>query len=105
MNRKERRTSPRIRKRLKVLITDPADALEEPRTGWLVDCSQEGVCLASHRTDIAEGDLLLLQPAAGNALLPWITVQVKNRRPKASRVELGCQFVQRQEWAKMLMLE
>jgi hypothetical protein len=100
----ERRTWPRFRKPFRVLILDPTDSLEEPYYGWIVDRSRGGVCLCSNRSDVAHGDILLVQPASANAELPWVSVKVKNQRRKASRTELGCEFVQHHGWEQLLQV-
>jgi hypothetical protein len=105
MPQRERRASPRRRKQLKVLVSDPADALNEPYAGWLVDRSQGGICLTFCRSEVELGNILMVQPASASGTLPWVEVQVKNRRPKNARVELGCQFAQHRGWERILLLE
>jgi hypothetical protein len=105
MTRTERRSSPRRNKLVRVFVFDPADALDEVYTGWMVDRSNGGVCLSFPRCDIAAGNVLMLQPAGGKGELPWVTVKVKHRREKASRVELGCEFVQKHGWERILLLD
>ena len=100
----ERRAWPRLRKALQVLILDPVEALPEPHKGWVVDRSQGGVCLCFNRCEVAEGDELLVQPASTSTGMPWIKVKVKNRRQKRSRMELGCEFVQRNRWEQLLLV-
>jgi hypothetical protein len=105
MTRTERRSSPRRNKLVRVFVFDPADALDEVYTGWMVDRSNGGVCLSFPRCDIAAGNILMVQPAGGKGELPWVKVKVKHRREKASRVELGCEFVQKRGWERILLLD
>jgi hypothetical protein len=100
----ERRAHPRSHKLVRVLVADPADALDHMYAGWMVDRSPGGVCLSLPRADIDEGNILMVQPATGSGELPWVKVQVMNRRQKASRIELGCQFVPHAGWERILLL-
>jgi hypothetical protein len=104
MHKRERRVWPRSRKALRVLILDPAEVLQEPYHGWIVDRSQGGVCLCYNNSEAEEGDVLLVQPASTDAALPWVRVKVKHQRRKASRTELGCEFVQRNSWHQILLV-
>jgi hypothetical protein len=103
--KKERRADPRLRKLMRVYVADPADALDEVFTGWVVDRSAGGVCLSFPRSEVEEGNILMVQPISPMANLPWIEVQVKHRRQKASRVELGCAFVHRAGWERILLVD
>jgi hypothetical protein len=104
MPQSERRAHPRQRKVVRVLIADPADALEEPFPGWIVDRSPGGVCVSSNRSDVEEGNILKVQPISGCEGGPWVEIVVKNRRWKRSRVELGCVFRQLREWEQALLV-
>jgi hypothetical protein len=104
MAHRERRASARQQKVLRVLVVDPADALEEPYRGWVVDRSQGGICLSFPRSDIEAGSVLKVQPLSTMAGLPWVEVRVKHRRQKRSRVEFGCEFVQGQQWRQLLLV-
>ena len=100
----ERRAWVRTHKLLRVHVSDPADALDEFYAGWITDRSPGGVCLSFAHLEVEEGNLLQVQPASAGATLPWIEVRVKNCRRKPNRVELGCEFVQRQGWERTLLL-
>jgi hypothetical protein len=104
MRTQDRRFFPRVRKPFPVLVLDPADALEEPYRGWVVDRSRGGVCLALNRTGLEIGNVLMVQPRSAAAALPWISLKVKNRRVGKKRVDLGCEFVQRDRWERLLFL-
>lgn len=104
MQHRERRASARQQKVLQVLVVDPADALEEPYRGWIVDRSQGGICLSFPRSDIEVGNVLKVQPHSTTATLPWVEVRVKHRRLKRSRVEFGCEFVKGQQWTQLLLV-
>jgi hypothetical protein len=101
----DRRASPRRHKLVRVFVFDPADALDEIYTAWMVDRSAGGVRLSFPRCEIVPGNILKVQPAGGNGNLPWVKVVVKHRRVKASRVELGCEFVQKRGWERILLLD
>ena len=105
MKSTDRRAHARSRKLVRVLVADPADALDHLYAGWIVDRSRGGVCLSFPSANVEEGNILMVQPASASGELPWVRVQVVNRRQKASRVELGCQFVQRAGWEHILLLD
>lgn len=101
----ERRASPRNQKLLRVYVSDPADALDEFCTGWITDRSKGGICLSFRRSPAELGNILKVQLASSSADMPWVEVCVKSRREKANRVELGCEFVQKQRWEQILLLD
>lgn len=89
----ERRASPRSPEPLRVLISDPCDALDDPYPATIMDRSQGGVCLCVGGQDIEEGTVLTVQPVEmGHGR--YFEVLVKNRRLREASVELGCEFVQ-----------
>lgn len=88
----DRRACPRLRELLPVLVLDSAEALGHPYRGWIVDHSPKGICLYYYGCSASKGDLLLVYPASAGADSPWVEVQVRNQRPKRSRVELGCEI-------------
>ncbi len=63
MRQKERRAYPRTAKRIRVLIYDPEDAMQQPYIGWIIDRSQGGLCLAFSRAGLKMGDVFLVRPA------------------------------------------
>jgi hypothetical protein len=77
---------------VRVQILDPAEIVQHPHPGWIIDRSRSGLCLTFHRHDVEVGDLLLVKPASRSGL-SWVKVKVRNRRRKANRLELGCEFV------------
>src|SRR5262249_28889459 len=99
-----RRAWPRERNPVPVLILDPTDAIEEPYRGWVVDKSRGGVLLCRPRSTPAIGNVLRVQPRSAGGELPWISLKVMNRRVKKDRVELGCEFLQRDRWERVLFL-
>lgn len=90
--RKERRSSPRTEQPLRVLISDPCDALDDPFPALITDRSQGGVCLSVGRQEIEEGTILTVLPLE-NGYGRYFEVRVTNRRQDASSVQLGCAFV------------
>jgi len=87
-----------------VLILDPADALGQRYRGWIVDRSSGGICLCYNGCQAEEGDMLLVQPTSATTGLPWVEVRVKHQRRKQSRVELGCEFIQRNQWEQLVLV-
>lgn len=88
----ERRASPRSSEPLRVLISDPCDALDDPFPATIMDRSQGGVCLSVGGQEIEEGTVLNVQPLeTGHGM--YFEVLVKNRRLRNTSVELGCEFV------------
>jgi hypothetical protein len=59
-----------------------------------LDHSPKGICLYYYGCTASQGDVLFVHPAAAPGTFPWVEVLVKNRRPKRSRVELGCEISQ-----------
>ena len=104
MRTRDRRFHPRVRKPFPVLVLDPADALEEPYRGWVVDRSRGGVCLCLSRTIVEVGNVVMVQPRSAGGALPWISLKVKNRRVRQKRIDLGCEFVQRERWERLLFI-
>jgi hypothetical protein len=88
---KERRAWTRTAEKVRVLVNDPEDALDEPYPAWVVDHSPGGVRLAFESSTLQVGNELSLQPTC--AVFP-VEVRVRNRRRRDGRVELGCEFVQ-----------
>lgn len=101
---RNRRLWPRERNVVPVLVLDPADAIEEPYRGWVVDRSHGGVLLCLSRSTAEIGNVLMVQPRSATGALPWISLKVMNRRLKKGRVDLGCEFVQRDRWERLLFL-
>lgn len=88
----ERRSSPRSPKPLRVLISDPCDALDDPFPATIQDRSQGGVCLSVGGQEIEEGTILTIHPLeTGHGT--YFEVQVRNRRKRDAAVELGCKFI------------
>lgn len=87
----ERRAYSRRSENLRVLVSDPEDALNEPYPAWVVDRSPGGVRIAfdSSRVDLS----LELQIQAATSAFP-VDIRVRNRRRRDGRVELGCEFLE-----------
>lgn len=87
----ERRAYSRRSENLRVLVSDPEDALNEPYPAWVVDRSPGGVRISfdCSRIDVS----LDLQIQASTSAFP-VDVRVRNRRRREGRVELGCEFVE-----------
>jgi PilZ domain len=81
-----------------------SDALQDGKvhTGWILDRSVSGLCLAVSEA-FAEGSLLNVRtPNAPNAT-PWVEIQVKSCRQRKDDWELGCQFLKTPPWSVMLL--
>lgn len=89
----ERRAWPRLRQKIRVWVSDPADVVEEPYAGWIVDHSDGGLCLTLDRQDIEVGSILLIQSVSTPSRSATSQVRVNNRRRKENQVEFGCEFV------------
>lgn len=87
----ERRSWPRTRQHLRVLVTDLEDALEEPYIGWIVNHSPAGVCLSFDGSRVEMSNVMIVQTSATGA---QVEVRVTNLRRNEGRVEVGCEFVQ-----------
>lgn len=99
----ERRSDARRRASLRVLVLDPADALDQPYPAWIVNQSKGGVCLCLNRSlAIDQGSILLIQAAVALGSFPWIEVEVRNRRLQYLQQALGCRFVHGEGWERVL---
>lgn len=88
----ERRTWPRRRQRLRVLLLDQQLEVQEPLTAWVLDRSGGGLRLAVDR-EIQPGTTLGVKPTSAPARSPWVDVEVRRCRHAADGYELGCRFV------------
>lgn len=95
----ERRSWPRTRQNLRVLVTDLEDALEEPYVGWIMDHSPGGVCLSFGGSRVELGNVMIVQGSTG----AQVEVRVTNLRRNEGRVEIGCEFVQPGDDSKFLI--
>lgn len=97
----ERRTSPRRKKMLRVLLIDPQENTE-PFPGWVVDRSLGGLCLSvDHSIDV--GAILQVRPSNAPDGTPWVEVRVQSLRPKETTFELGCAFIRTPSWNTLLL--
>lgn len=87
----ERRAHTRSSENLRVLVSDPEDALNEPYPAWVVDRSPGGVRISFDSSHLDVGSELSIQ--ASSSAFP-VEVRVRNRRRREGRVELGCEFVE-----------
>ena len=97
---RERRTSWRRRKQIQVLFT-PAEGLESPSKGWLLDCSLGGLRLSVAQV-VPVGTRLSVRAANAPAKDPWVQVEVKSCRTQEHRWELGCRFVDEPPYSVLL---
>jgi hypothetical protein len=88
----ERRSAPRRRQPVRVLVLADDCALDEPYGAWVVDTSPAGMRLQFDRTDAVEGSILWLRRAGVAGRVPWVAVRVCNRRLRDGKWELGCAF-------------
>jgi hypothetical protein len=85
---------PRRQRLVRVLILPEGSFDDEPREAWLIDSSPGGLRLTLLLDNtIVEGSTLHVKAATAEAAAAWTRVQVRNRRCKNGRAELGCQCV------------
>jgi hypothetical protein len=99
-NGRERRSSSRRRKQVQVLFT-PAEGLESPSKGWVLDRSLGGFRLSVVQA-VALGTRLSVRAANAPAKDPWVEVEVKSCRRQDHRWELGCRFVDEPSYSVLL---
>jgi len=98
----ERRTSLRRKgTQVEVGLRD-VDGRSELGTGWVIDRSMGGICLAVN-DEFDAGHTLHVRPLKGSQTVPWTTVEVRSCRRKDGRWELGCQFVRQPTWNVMML--
>jgi len=91
---RERRSTPRRTRALRVLFMADDSVLNEPFSATLLDASVGGLRLAIRREEIDAGTQLLVRPPQAPPGAPWIPVLVRHcRRRDAEHWELGCQFL------------
>ncbi|MBL8797256.1 MAG: PilZ domain-containing protein [Planctomycetia bacterium] len=88
----ERRHWPRRHQRLRVLLLDQHEEVQEPLAAWVLDRSGGGLRLAVDR-EIRVGATLAAKPTSAPARSPWVEVTVRRCRHTNDGYELGCQFV------------
>jgi hypothetical protein len=100
----ERRTAPRRRKQVKVLI-ESEDGSSVPERGWVVDHSPGGMRLSVSRA-VPVNQVLRVGVAKAKAPDPvsWLRVEVKSCRRKGYPWELGCQFLGNPPYSLLLLL-
>jgi hypothetical protein len=84
---------PRRRRLVRVLILPEGSFDDEPREAWLIDSSPGGLRLTLVDNTVSEDSILYVKAATADAAAAWTRVQVRNRRGKNGRWELGCQCV------------
>ena len=92
----ERRSWPRRKRTLQILIQDAAGE-EQPIPAWVMDRSLGGLRLAIDQP-IEEGTILRVRRTTAPADIPWVEVQVKRLERKENAWELGCQFTRSLPW-------
>jgi hypothetical protein len=93
---KERRSWPRRKKILQVLVQD-ASAENQPIPAWIVNRSLGGMCLSIDQP-IEEGTILRVRRPTAPADIPWVEIQVIRLQVKENTWELGCQFTRTLTW-------
>jgi hypothetical protein len=92
----ERRSWPRRKKMLQVLVQD-AGQENPPLPAWIVNRSLGGLCLSIDQP-IEVGTILRVRQPSAPADIPWVEVQVMRLQAKENTWELGCQFTRALTW-------
>lgn len=92
---RDRRSYPRQRRLIRVLVIPQDHVVDEPYGAWLVDSSPGGLRLAIGSEAIPEGAILKVRPLNAAPGGVWTTVCVRNRSQAQNQFELGCQIVRR----------
>jgi hypothetical protein len=99
----DRRASPRRKKLLRVLVRNDSATLA-PCTGWILDRSLGGMCVAlDHEVEV--GTILAVCRQPESVASRWVELRVLNVREQESTWELGCEFVRVPSWEVLLQFE
>lgn len=98
----DRRSSPRKRKLLKVVIRD--ESTGESFSGWVLDRSLGGMCLSIQRPAETGALLAIRRPSAPEST-PWVEMRVRNVRERESTWELGCEYMRTPPWEILVQFE
>jgi hypothetical protein len=98
----DRRSSPRRKKLLKITIRNESNG--DLFSGWVVDRSLGGMCLAVSQP-LEVGTLIAVRRPSAPASIPWVELRVLHVRDQESTWELGCTFTRSPSWELMLQFE
>jgi hypothetical protein len=98
----DRRSSPRKKKLLKIIIRD--ESTGEIFGGWVLDRSLGGMCLSIQRP-IEEASLLAIRRPSAPESTPWVEMRVRNVRERESTWELGCEYIRTPPWEILVQFE
>jgi PilZ domain len=91
--RVERRSWPRRRRLVRVLVMPDLCQFDEPYAAVLVDSSPGGLRLSVRSGALSEGSILHVKAVGACRTAAWTRVRVRNRRCWKGQWELGCQRV------------
>jgi len=101
-NSKRRTGFRRVGNPVEVIVFDE-EFKSEPRRGWVVDRSRQGLRI-SLLEKVEAGTVLQVHPTKSSNENLWVTVEVRNATPAAqSTWELGCKFTMQPPWEVVLM--
>jgi hypothetical protein len=97
----DRRTAPRRRKQIQVVLSDPKDRTPDVN-GWVLDRSLGGLCLTVSQP-VFVGTQFCVRTTDAPASAPSVLIKVKNAREQDGRWELGCQFLDNPPYSVLLL--
>jgi hypothetical protein len=99
----DRRSSPRRKKLLRILVRNDAIS-REPFSGWILDRSMGGMCLSLDH-EVEPGTILAVSRVPQTVASRWVELRVLNVRERESTWEIGCEYTRVPSWEVMLQFE